>query len=167
MQLLNQWSTTTDEQLGPAKDLYAGRNSLWRLVLSHGGKWSKGGAKDTTFLVIGNRPGRAKVNKADEQKIPLITYGSHLSLIEGKTKLSELRRAPRPEILAFSDGWGPSLCPLTGDSAGSDSSKRHHVQQSEAGEEMQGDTEDTRTPQPQPKVAKSYTGRRSTTPVQP
>ena len=76
------------------------------MVLLHGGKWSKGVAKDTTFLVIGNKPGRAKVDKADKLKIPLITYGSLLSLIEGEATLSELCRTPRPEILAFSEGWG-------------------------------------------------------------
>ncbi len=100
-----------DEWLGPAKDLYIGRNSLWRFVLSHNGKWFKEVTKDTMLLVIGNKPGRAKVKKANKQKIPLITYGSLLSLIEGDTTLSELHHAPRPEILASSEGWGPSLRP--------------------------------------------------------
>ncbi len=100
-----------NKRLGPAKDVYVGRNALWRLVLSYGGKWSTGVANDTMLLVIGNKPARAKVEKTNKQKIPLITYGSLLYLIKGETKLPELCHVPRPEIPAFSERWGPSLGP--------------------------------------------------------
>jgi hypothetical protein len=65
-----------NSRLGPAEDLYVGKNFIQRLVLLHGGRYSNGINKDTTFLVIGDKPGRAKVDKADEPKIPLITYES-------------------------------------------------------------------------------------------
>jgi BRCT domain type II-containing protein len=77
---------------------------IQRLVLSHGGRYSDRVNKDTTFLVIGDKPGRAKVDKADERKIPLITYESLLSQIKGKTTVSELCSKPRPDITAFSEG---------------------------------------------------------------
>jgi hypothetical protein len=95
--------------LGPAKDLYVGKNFIQSLVLLHGGRYSNGVNKDTIFLVIGNKPGRAKVDKAGEQKIPLITYESLLSLIKGKTTVSKLCSKPRPDITAFLEGWGPSI----------------------------------------------------------
>jgi hypothetical protein len=92
-----------------AKDLYVGQNFLQKLVLLHRGRYSDGVNKDTMFLVIGNKPERAKDDKADEQKIPLITYESLLSLIEGKTTVSKLCSKPRPDITAFLEGWGPSI----------------------------------------------------------
>jgi hypothetical protein len=58
--------------------------------------------KTQHFLAIGDKPGRVMVDKADKQKIPLITYKSLLSLIEGKMTVPELRYKPRPDILAFS-----------------------------------------------------------------
>jgi hypothetical protein len=80
-------------------------------MLSHGGRNSYGINKDTTFVVIGNKPGRIKVDKADKGKIPLITYKTLLSQFEGKTTVPELRFKPRPDISAFLEGRGPSLSP--------------------------------------------------------
>jgi BRCT domain type II-containing protein len=57
-------------RLRPAKDLYVGKNFIQRLVLLHGGRYSNRVNKDTKFLVIGDKPGRAKVDKANEQKLP-------------------------------------------------------------------------------------------------
>jgi hypothetical protein len=100
-----------NKQLRPANNLHVGSNALWWLVLLHGGKWSEGNVKDTTVLVVGEKPGKAKVNKTNEWKIPLITYESLLNLIKRETTLTELCHTPRPEISAISERWGHSCGP--------------------------------------------------------
>ncbi len=54
-----------NSRLGSAKDLYVGMNFIQRLVLSHGGRYYNRVNTDTTFLVIGDKLGRAKVDKTN------------------------------------------------------------------------------------------------------
>jgi hypothetical protein len=59
------------------------KQGLRTLILTHSGKWTKMVMKTSTLLVIGDKPGKAGVEKADKFQVPIITYNCLVSLITG------------------------------------------------------------------------------------
>jgi hypothetical protein len=98
-----------DRQLGPAKDLYIGKNYLPRLVMLHGGIWLEWVTKNIRWLVIGEKPGKTKVAKATDYGIHLIIYESLLKVIKGSLTADTLDNEGEPKILSYSKGYGPPL----------------------------------------------------------
>ncbi len=78
-----------------ATSLQRRKHNLQTLISTHSGTWSKSVAKTTTVLVIGDKPGKTKVDKADELRIPIITYDSLIFLIKGNITWSKLPRSTR------------------------------------------------------------------------
>ena len=97
----------TNPRLGPAKDLYLGKNFVKHLVISHGGRYSDQVNKDTKLIIIGESPGKSKVEKALTHKIHLVTYESIRKLLAGEISLQALFELPTPKIPEYSQGFGP------------------------------------------------------------
>jgi hypothetical protein len=97
----------TNRHLGPAKDLYICKNYLRRLVMLHGGMWIEWVTKNIHWLVIGEKPGKTKVEKATDYRIHLITYELLLKVIEGSLTANKLDNKREPKILSYSKGTGP------------------------------------------------------------
>jgi hypothetical protein len=72
-----------DSQLGPAKDLYMGKNALKCLIVSYCGKFCMSVTKQTNFLIVGNKPGKKMIEKAHSVKAILITYTALKAIIAG------------------------------------------------------------------------------------
>ena len=53
-----------EPQWGPASNLYNGRNTLKRLVISYGGQLNQNISRLTKFLIVGSSPNEKVVNKA-------------------------------------------------------------------------------------------------------
>ncbi len=87
------------------------KHNLRTLISTHSGTWSKSVARTTTVLVIGNKPRKTKVDKADELQIPIITYDSLISLIKGKITWSKLQHRNQPEITAYLEGFSAPTAP--------------------------------------------------------
>ncbi len=63
--------------------LQCGKQGLCTLILTHSGRWTKMVTKTSTLLVIGDKPGKSEVDKANKFQVPIITYNSLVSLITG------------------------------------------------------------------------------------
>jgi hypothetical protein len=87
------------------------KHNLWTLISTHSGTWSELVARTTTVLVIGDKPGKTKVDKADELWIPIITYDSLLSLIKGNIMWNKLQHHNWPEISAYLEGFSAPTAP--------------------------------------------------------
>ncbi len=66
------------------------KQGLCTLILTHSKKWIKTVMKTSTLLVIGDKPGKAKVDKANKFQVPIITYNSLVSLITGSITWGKL-----------------------------------------------------------------------------
>jgi hypothetical protein len=97
----------SNPRLGPAKDLYMGENFVKHLVISHGGKYSDQITKDTKLIIIGEVPGKSKVEKALSLGIHLVMYESFQELLAGEISLKTLFNLPMPKIPEYSQEFGP------------------------------------------------------------
>jgi hypothetical protein len=97
----------TNPRLGPAKDLHMGKNFVKHRVISHGGRYSDQVNKDTKLIIIGESPGKSKVEKALTHKIHLVMYESILELLAGEISLKALFELPTPKIPEYLQGFGP------------------------------------------------------------
>ncbi len=70
--------------------LQCGKQGLRTLILTHSGKWTKTATKTSTLLVIGDKPGKADVDKTNKFQVPIITYNSLVSLITGSITWGKL-----------------------------------------------------------------------------
>jgi hypothetical protein len=85
-------------RLGPAKDLYMGKNFVKCLVISHGGEYSDQITKDTKLIIIGEVPSKSKVEKALSLGIHLVMYELAQELLAGEISLKALFDLPMPKI---------------------------------------------------------------------
>jgi hypothetical protein len=81
--------------------LQCGKQGLRTLILTHSGKWTETVTKTSTLLVIGDKPGKAEVDKANKFQVPIITYNSLVSLITGSITWGKLRQCDWPGISAY------------------------------------------------------------------
>jgi hypothetical protein len=93
--------------LGPAHDLYIGKNFLKQLIVSHGDKYSNTITTSTSFPLIGHCPVRAKVEKAVSKGVCLVRYAMFQRIIYGKLTLAEALAKPEPETTEDSQDLGP------------------------------------------------------------
>jgi hypothetical protein len=91
--------------------LQCGKHNLRTLISTHSGTSSELVARTTTVLVIGDKPGKTKVDKTDELRIPIITYGSLISLIKGNITWSKLQHCDQPEITTYLEGFSAPMAP--------------------------------------------------------
>ncbi len=71
----------SDPQLGPASDLYKGKNALKRLIISYRGVYSRFVTKQTNFIIVGSKPSKKLLKKAQELKTDLILYSTLAGMI--------------------------------------------------------------------------------------
>jgi hypothetical protein len=72
-----------DPQLGPASDFYKGKNALRRLIISHGRTYSGFVTKQTNFIIVGSKPRKKFLEKAQELKTDLISYSTCARMMNG------------------------------------------------------------------------------------
>ncbi len=96
-----------DPQLGPASDLYKGKNALKRLIISYGGKYSGFVTKQTKFIIIGSKPGMKLLKKAQELNVDFILYSTLEGMIKGSVDLKCTAFKEVPEITEYSQGYDP------------------------------------------------------------
>ena len=70
-----------EPQWGPASDLYNGRNTMKRLVISYGGQFNQNISRLTKFLIVGLSPNEKVVNKAHMGSADLISYATLRGMI--------------------------------------------------------------------------------------
>jgi hypothetical protein len=97
----------SNSRLGPAKDLYVGENFLKRLIISHGGHYADQVTKATKLMIIGEYPGKSKVEKARSLGIHLAMYEPVQELLAGEISLAGLLAQPAPAIAEYLQGYGP------------------------------------------------------------
>ncbi len=83
--------------LGPAHDLYMGKNFLKQLIVSHGGQYSNTITTSTSFLLIGDCPVRAKMEKAVTKGVRQVRYATFQRIIYGKQTLADALAEPELE----------------------------------------------------------------------
>jgi hypothetical protein len=78
-------------------------------MMSHGGTWLEWVTKNICWLVIGEMPGKTKVEKAADYRIHLITYESLLKVTKGSLTADKMDNKGEPKISSYSEGYGPPL----------------------------------------------------------
>ncbi len=73
----------TEPQLGPASNLYNGRNVLKHLVTSYGGQFTLNINKQTRFLIVGSKPSEKTIEKAHLVNADIISYTTLGGMIAG------------------------------------------------------------------------------------
>ncbi len=86
-----------------------GENFLKCLIISHGGHYADQVTKETKLVIIGEQPGKLKVEKSWFLGIHLATYGLIQELLLGEISLANLLAQPTPAIAEYSQGYGPPL----------------------------------------------------------
>jgi hypothetical protein len=89
-------------QLGPETDLYNGKNSLKRLVISYGGKFDGFLNKNTNFMIVGSKPCRKTITKTRTYSADLISYATLEAIIEGTVEPDYAQFETLPEIKEYS-----------------------------------------------------------------
>ncbi len=84
-----------------------GKNFLKRLIISHGGHYADQITKETKLLIVGEYPGKSKVEKARSLGIHLAMYKLVQELLGGEISRSGLLAQPAPAIAEYSQGYGP------------------------------------------------------------
>jgi hypothetical protein len=89
-----------------------GKIFLKCLIISHSGHYADQVTKETKLLIIGEYPGKSKVEKARSLGIHLTMYESVQELLAGEISRAGLLAQPAPAIAEYSKGYGPSsiLC---------------------------------------------------------
>ncbi len=97
----------SDPQLGPASDLYKGKNASERLIISYGGKYRGFATKQTIFIITSRKPSKKLLEKAWELKVDLILYSTLAGMIHGSVdpKCTAFKKVP--EIAEHSQGFDP------------------------------------------------------------
>ena len=62
-----------------------GREEVSQIIIARGGKSGSGVSSKTDYLVTGNNPGAAKLQKAQELEVPILSEEEFLELLEGKS----------------------------------------------------------------------------------
>ncbi len=85
-----------DPLLGPACDLYKGKISLKCLIISYRGKYSGFVTKQTNFVIVGSKPSKNLLKKAQELKTDLILYSTLTGMINGSVdpKCAAFKKRP-------------------------------------------------------------------------
>ena len=83
-------------ELGPAYDLYTGKNYIRRLVTSHGARYNDSVYSETDFLLVGKRPVKAMLERATVKGVRQISQKTFEEIIHGKTSVAEALKAPDP-----------------------------------------------------------------------
>jgi hypothetical protein len=97
----------TEPQWGPASDLYNGRNTLKRLVITYGGKFTQSITKQTNFLIVGLKPSEKAIDKAHTGNVDIISYTTLEGMIPGTVMPEFASFEPQPELGEYLQGSIP------------------------------------------------------------
>jgi hypothetical protein len=97
----------SDPQLGPASDLYKGGNALKHLIISYGRRYSGFVTKQTNFIIVGSKPSKKFLEKAQELKMDLISYSTLTGMINGSVDPKCAAFEEVPDIVDHSQGYDP------------------------------------------------------------
>jgi hypothetical protein len=97
----------TDPQLGPASNLYNGRNVLKHLVISHRGQFTQNINKHTRFLIVGSKPSKKTIEKAHLVNADLISSTTLGGMIAGTVAPEFANFEPQPELREYLQGNNP------------------------------------------------------------
>ena len=78
-----QLNKTDESELGPAHNLYRGKNLLKRLIISHGGRFHDSITDATHFLLVGDLPVKSSVEKAMSKGVHRVNYETIQNTITG------------------------------------------------------------------------------------
>ncbi len=95
----------TEPQWGPASDRYNGRNTLKRLVISYGGKFTQSITKQTNFLIVGLKPSKKAIDKEHTGNVDIISYTTLEGMIAGTVMPKFASFEPQPELGEYMLPW--------------------------------------------------------------
>jgi hypothetical protein len=98
----------TFAELGGGSGLNLGKGRAEAMIRSCGGQVRSAVSGKTDFVLVGNEPGRTKVNEARKRSVPLIGLDALQQVKAGQTSLENARReavASPPRIDRFSPGF--------------------------------------------------------------
>jgi hypothetical protein len=85
-------------ELGPAYDLYTGKNYIRQLIISHGARYNDSVYPNTNFLLVGKWPAKSMVERAVSKGIRQVLYNTIKNIIYGRQSIAEARKGPDPNI---------------------------------------------------------------------
>jgi hypothetical protein len=101
-------------QLGPTSHYYMGNNALKHLVTSHGGEYISSVTKQTGFLIVGSKPNKRQIEKAQGTRTKLVTISTLEGIINGTVSPKEAAYEEAPDMRDYSQGHNPpSIHPET------------------------------------------------------
>jgi hypothetical protein len=80
---------------------------LKHLIISYGGKYKGFVTKQTNFIIVGSKPGKKFLNKAQELKVGFILYSTLAGMINGSVDPRCTAFKEVPEIAEHSQGYDP------------------------------------------------------------
>jgi hypothetical protein len=98
----------TFAELGGGSGLNLGKDRAAAMIRSSGGQVRSAVSGKTDFVLVGNEPGRTKVNQARKRSVPMIDLEALQQVMVGQTSLESARRvavASPPRIKRFSPGF--------------------------------------------------------------
>jgi BRCT domain type II-containing protein len=84
-----------------------GNNALKCLVASHGGKYISSLTKQTDFLIVGSKPNKKQIEKAQGTKTKLITIFTLKGMINGTVSPKGAAYEDAPDARGYSQGHNP------------------------------------------------------------
>jgi hypothetical protein len=94
----------TEPQLGPASNLYNGRNVLKHLVISYGGWFTLNINKQTRFLIVGSKLSKKTIEKAHLANAGIISYTTLEGMIAGTVGPEFASFEPQPNLREYLQG---------------------------------------------------------------
>jgi hypothetical protein len=76
-------------------------------MISYGGKYSRFVTKQTNFIIIGSKPGKKLLKKAQELKVDFILYSTLAGMINGSVDPKCAAFEEVPEIAEHPQGYDP------------------------------------------------------------
>ena len=96
-----------ESKLGPAHDLYRGKNYLKRLIILHGGRFHNSITNATHVLLVGDLPVESSVEKVVSKGVHRVNYDTIQNIIYGRLSISEAFNIPSPKTPAVTQILGP------------------------------------------------------------
>ena len=96
-----------ESKLDMACDLYRGNNFLKRLIILHGGRFHNSITNSTNFLLVGDLPVKATIEKAMSKGVHQVNYETIQCIIYRKLSISEALYIPSLGTSAVTQVLGP------------------------------------------------------------
>ncbi len=104
-----QPNNNKSSELGPAYDLYTGKNYIRRLIISHGTRYNNSVYPNTDFLLVGKWPAKTMVERAVSKGVRQVLYNTIENIIYGRQSIAEAYKGPDPNIVTEGQDLKPPI----------------------------------------------------------